>query len=235
MVSVEAREYLIPWYWEWPVGPVQEQPMLFKWRVISLAPQWVWKYLKKWITTTLWYLEDKMLHGKENKIKQKWHCVKRPNQKRSTFHPYATKMRPATPNITERDWAEGDWASLSQSIKYLSKLHSQGKLFLLFCSFCILENLWFCYIVIYMVFASFKVCFLFFPCRYVFACLPDILHFQLSLRGTPSFPGHQTPWMLMVQNLIFFKDISNTLLSYFGCRASRKWLKMVLLLKYQVP
>lgn len=86
-----------------------------------------------------------------------------------------------------------------------------------------------------MVFASFKVWFFFFPCRYVFACLPDILHFQLSLRGTPSFPGHQTPWMLMVQNLIFFKGISNTLLSYFGCRASRKWLKMVLLLKYQVP
>lgn len=62
-------------------------------------------------------------------------------------------------------------------------------------------------------------------------------HFTFSTQPpwNPQFP--RTPDTLDVDGTkpYFFKGISNTLLSYFGCRASRKWLKMVLLLKYQVP
>lgn len=139
--------------------------------------------------------------AKRTKIKQKWPYVKRPNEKKSTSHPDATEMRPATSNITE-----GDWAGLSQSIKYLSNCMAKERYFSCFVPFLSGKLMGLLYGYIYgfvMVFASFKVCFFFFPCRYAY--LDDILHFQLSLRGTPSFPGHQTPWMLMVQNLIFSK------------------------------
>lgn len=192
--------------------------MLFKWWAISPAQQQSFKYLKKWITTTLWYLEDKLLCSNDNKTKHKWHYVRKPNKRKSCSH------GPLSIYMPER-WGQRWQASLgetelaipraptiflsTQPMKAISPVLSpvySRTFMVLLCSVLASFN---------SAFISSEVCVFLSIWDFTFSAQPP-WNPPVS-RDTRSL-GCGCWWY----KTLFFKGISNTLLSYFGCKSSRK-------------